>query len=135
MLVLKANEPLTIQVGQLGKFQVSPGCYAYVGSAQGPGGLRARVARHLRPVKRHHWHIDTLTAALPVAAVITSTNPRDLECLWVRRLLALPGTTAPIPGFGSSDCRAGCPAHLIKMPAGFDWETWDTDDNCRSRAT
>jgi Uri superfamily endonuclease len=26
------------------------------------------------------------------------------------------GVTAPVPGFGSSDCRAGCKAHLYRLP-------------------
>ena len=37
----------------------------------------------------------------------------------VRDLLELPGASVPVPGFGSSDCRA-CPAHLVALPAGFD---------------
>lgn len=127
-LVLEVNEPLEIQVRQLGRFELAPGRYAYVGSAHGSGGLRARLARHLRPVKRLHWHIDTLTAVLPVSAVLAVADPRPLECTWVRRLLATPGAGVPITRFGSSDCRAGCPAHLIRLPAGFNWENWGNDE-------
>ena len=36
----------------------------------------------------------------------------------VRALLVLPGASVPVPGFGSSDCRA-CPAHLVMLPAGL----------------
>ncbi|MEB3764646.1 MAG: GIY-YIG nuclease family protein [Desulfurococcales archaeon] len=35
----------------------------YVGSAMGPGGLRARIRRHLtRSGKKLYWHIDYLTS-------------------------------------------------------------------------
>ena len=42
---------------------LSPGWYIYAGSARGPGGIRARLARHFREEKRIHWHIDQLTSA------------------------------------------------------------------------
>jgi Uri superfamily endonuclease len=38
-----------------------PGRYFYCGSANGPGGLRSRLARHMRHGKSLHWHIDQLT--------------------------------------------------------------------------
>jgi len=28
-------------------------------------------------------------------------------------LLKIPGVSSPVKGFGSSDCRSGCPAHLL----------------------
>jgi HEAT repeat protein len=31
----------------------------------------------------------------------------------------LNGASTPAPGFGSSDCRNGCPAHLIRLPDGL----------------
>jgi HEAT repeat protein len=34
----------------------------------------------------------------------------------VARLLALTGAGVPAPGFGGSDCRRGCPAHLVRVP-------------------
>jgi|SRR5215467_3531360 len=37
--------------------------YLYCGSAKGRGGLRARLARHMRRGKPIHWHIDRLTEA------------------------------------------------------------------------
>ncbi len=93
-----------------------PGLYAYCGSAYGPGGLAARLARHLRPDKRPHWHIDRLTAAGRILAAYA--QPGGSECALVEELRKLPETRIPLPGFGSSDCRR-CPAHLIQVPAGF----------------
>lgn len=115
LLALHAAEPVCVAIGRRGQFALSPGLYAYIGSAQGPGGLAARLARHLRADKRRHWHIDALTAALPIIVVGTAVATERLECAWVRHLLA-EGAQAPIPGFGSSDCRAGCPAHLLRLP-------------------
>ena len=109
-----------IAVGKLGSLQLAPGYYAYVGSAHGPGGLNARLRRHLRRDKRTHWHIDYLTTVLPIRHVYAVESEQKLECAWVRYLLALPGARAPILGFGNGDCREGCPAHLLRLPDGYD---------------
>jgi Uri superfamily endonuclease len=95
--------------------EFAPGVHIYVGSAHGPGGLRARVMRHLRAGKLQHWHIDYLTAcAMPMQIIWEVGAPRR-ECEWLQRILALPGAYAPISGFGSSDCLAHCPAHLVAL--------------------
>jgi len=93
-----------------------PGIYVYVGSACGSGGLAARIARHLRTCKRLHWHIDYLTAMLQPIAILYRESTAHEECAWVQELLRAPGTTVPMKGFGSGDCRAGCPAHLVQIP-------------------
>jgi Uri superfamily endonuclease len=121
VLLLTAYAPVVLNMPRFGKLTLAAGQYAYVGSAHGPGGLKARVGRHLRAEKPLHWHIDYLTAALParhVVAVVV-TNGARLECTWVKRLLALNGASAPAPDFGSSDCRNGCPAHLVRLPDGL----------------
>jgi Uri superfamily endonuclease len=125
--VLEAAQAFEGRAGRLGEFRLAPGYYVYVGSAHGSGGLRARIGRHLRRDKRRHWHIDALTNALPVIAVRAAAAGPEQECAWVRRLLALPGASAPVKGFGSSDCHSGCPAHLVRLPGGFDWEGWEPD--------
>jgi Uri superfamily endonuclease len=114
-LVLAAEKPTTLDVGRLGPLTLAPGFYVYVGSAHGPGGLRARVNRHLRSSKKSHWHVDYLTATLPVVRAIAAATEARLECAWLKRLLALPGASVPAPGFGSSDCRNHCPAHLVRL--------------------
>ncbi len=121
-LVLEAAAPVTVQAGRLGSLQVAPGRYIYVGSALGPGGLRARLRRHLRRDKPQRWHIDALTAVLPVTRVYIAPGVERRECLWAGRIAGLPGVTVPWPGFGNSDCRAGCPAHLFRLPARAGWE-------------
>ncbi|MBB4285148.1 GIY-YIG nuclease family protein [Roseospira goensis] len=93
---------------------LAPGWVVYAGSARGPGGLRARLARHLRPDKRRRWHVDWPTTA-PGARIWVQAVPGGDECALVARLLAEAGATVPVPGFGSSDCRT-CPAHLLALP-------------------
>ena len=46
------------RVAQLGAHGSKAGFYCYADSARGPGGLRARLSRHLRQHKKPHWHID-----------------------------------------------------------------------------
>lgn len=89
------------------------GDYAYCGSARGPGGLAARIARHRRADKKVHWHVDQVTGRARVVEVGVSTSLS--ECDLVARLQAQPGTSVPIPGFGSSDCRV-CKSHFVKLP-------------------
>ena len=119
-LILTANAPTALSLQRLGSVTLAAGLYAYVGSAHGPGGLRARVSRHLRAGKPRHWHVDYLTAALPVVHVVAAATRTRLECAWVRHLIGLKGASVPVPGFGSSDCRAHCPAHLIRLPDGLE---------------
>jgi Uri superfamily endonuclease len=115
VLILRLDQAVALCVGRLGVFPLTPGLYAYVGSARGPGGLRARLRRHLRANKAPHWHIDSLTALGPVISIWLDTSPERLECAWARKLAALSGAGIPIPGFGSSDC--ACVSHLFVLPA------------------
>lgn len=119
VLDLRLVRPVTLAIATLASPRLAAGRYAYVGSARGAGGIRARVARHLRPGKRARWHIDHLTARARVAAVIA--RPGGAECELVAALCRHAEVRVPAPGFGSSDC-ARCPAHLLALPAGFDLE-------------
>jgi Uri superfamily endonuclease len=114
ILLIAVDAAFRGQVGKLSEVILPAGLYAYVGSAHGPGGLRARVTRHLRIDKRPHWHIDALTGAYPVHEVWYSASPERLECRWSRLVAALPGVDVPAPGFGSSDC--DCRSHLYAIP-------------------
>lgn len=95
---------------------LGPGLYVYAGSARGPGGIRARVARHARRGKPRHWHVDRLTEVGRIAAAVAIPDGR--ECAVVETLRTRPGVGFPVPGFGASDCRA-CPAHLLRVPDPF----------------
>src|SRR5512139_785094 len=100
-----------IAVGRLGFLAMRKGFYVYIGSAFGPGGIRARVARHVsRPVSRH-WHIDYLWRSVRVAEVWYSHDPVRREHDWARILRRAEGSSVPLRQFGASDCR--CEAHLL----------------------
>lgn len=111
-----------VPVGRLGVCRFSPGWYVYLGSAHGPGGLRARVGRHLRRDKAIHWHIDALTAVAPVRQVWYVVAEKRLECRWAERIRQLPGSSMPVSGFGASDC--ACAAHLYALERGRTHEAW-----------
>lgn len=97
-------------VGRLGALRLQPGFYVYLGSALGPGGLRARIARHLRRAKRWHWHIDYLRAYTRPDRLWYSADASRREHRWAMAMQAMPGATA-IDGFGASDCK--CVSHLF----------------------
>ena len=110
VLEFELTVPLTLRPGRLGTVRLGPGRVRYYGSARGPGGLRARVGRHLRPVKRPHWHVDALTARQPVTRVLIDRQRSEHNL--VRADLDGGRYEVTIPGFGSSDC-GSCPAHLL----------------------
>ena len=68
-LLLRADTEQAIEAGALGVMSVEPGTYVYVGSAFGPGGLRARVGRHVRDDGALHWHVDYLRAVTTLDTV------------------------------------------------------------------
>jgi Uri superfamily endonuclease len=110
-LLLLCRDEKRLTVGKLGEIQTRKGFYVYVGSALGPGGVFSRVQRHFRALKSCHWHMDYLRPAVEIIGVWFSHVPQRLECRWADLLMKIPGTSAPFPGFGSSDC--GCRSHLI----------------------
>ena len=120
-LVLAAAHPFEIQVGRLGILRGSRGFYVYVGSAFGPGGLQARVARHYRAVKPLHWHIDALRQAANPVETWYTTDLLPREHAWAQVFLNHPGVSLPLPGFGASDCR--CRSHLFYLGVEPDFVT------------
>lgn len=106
----------TFQVGQLGTFSFPAGSYIYTGSAFGPGGLHARLNRHLHTRKRRFWHIDYLLTSVNIFGVYYLESEHRYECLWSQSLTTQPDVFIPAPGFGSSDCGI-CITHLTAFPA------------------
>lgn len=102
---------------------LSAGHYLYCGSASGPGGLRARVARHFRRDKSVRWHIDRLTLGGTVSGVLAfhaTADPLVSECVLAAALQAAPvSATIALTGFGSSDCRR-CDSHLFRHHRSLD---------------
>ena len=110
-LVMACSSDLKVEVGKLGSLRLQSGFYVYVGSAFGPGGLKARIAHHVKISERPHWHIDYLRPALDLTEIWFTHDSRHREHQWVGVLASLRGATVPISGFGASDCR--CNSHLF----------------------
>jgi Uri superfamily endonuclease len=111
ILILRLDSARSAQVGRLGRWVFPKGYYAYVGSAFGPGGLPARLAHHLKPASRPHWHIDYLRRFASVCEVWFEVSAMRLEHRWAFQLQGLPDASMPVKRFGASDCRCG--AHLF----------------------
>ena len=116
-LVVEVPRPFEPPIRRLAGQRLPPGRYLYGGTANGPGGIRARVRRHLKRKKKVHWHVDHLTRAFGVAAVFAVVGGD--ECAILAAARRWPGVRVPVPGFGSSDC-ARCPAHLVSLPDDLD---------------
>ncbi len=129
VLLIELTAPLALDIAGLPRAWLAPERYAYCGSAYGPGGLKARIGRHLRQGKAQRWHVDRLSAAGRVVDV--RAVPGGRECDLLARVLDMPGASVPVPGFGSSDCRR-CPAHLVALPphGGLDLGAIVDGTNC-----
>jgi len=117
-LLIELQAHCEATIGRLGRFVFPRGYYAYCGSAR--RGLRARLARHRRADKKLHWHIDHLLAQPAARLLLALPLPlRETdECALSQSFQQLPGASVPVRGFGSSDCRKGCPAHLVYLGEG-----------------
>ena len=120
-----------VNVGKLGTLLLKPGFYVYIGSAFGPGGLKARINHHFNHSRRPHWHMDYLSPFLRLCEIWYTCDQTRREHQWAKIHLQAPKALLPLPGFGSSDCR--CLSHLFfykskpsgnhfrrKIQAGFD---------------
>lgn len=116
VLVIELETDLTLQNKRFAGITLAKGTYLYCGSANGAGGIAARVKRHCRAEKKPHWHVDELTSNGAGRIVSVLVVPGGDECA-LRAALQEPDTQVPVPGFGSSDCAACC-AHLLKRNFG-----------------
>ncbi len=118
-LLITLTRPAIIVPGRLGKVRLEAGRYCYVGSAR--RGLRQRVARHLRTAQHKpgsgHWHIDALLSHRYARIADAELLPGSNECAVSRTLAETTGVSVPVRGFGATDCRAGCAAHLYQLSA------------------
>ena len=122
LLILRLDAAADLRIGRLGRFVFPAGCYAYVGSAFGPGGLRARLKHHLRPVQHPHWHIDYLRVAAHIDAVWWLASELVYEHGWAKTLSISPGVTLPARRFGASDCQ--CASHLVHADVQLAFDAW-----------
>lgn len=110
VLVIKLDDAVAINLPGQRCIPLVPGTYLYVGSANGPGGIKARLTRHFKPVKKLHWHVDQLTTKTGRVSAIAV--PGGNECELRKVLTNLGQFQTIIPGFGSSDC-GHCSSHLL----------------------
>lgn len=123
VLIANVRDMKHLRIGSLGEFDIVPGFYAYVGSAFGSGGLRARIQHHLESRAEPHWHIDYfLKAAAPVEVWFTTAG-RRLERHWADLLENTSKFRMPISRFGSSDYHRSRASHLFysKRRPSFRW--------------
>jgi Uri superfamily endonuclease len=123
VLIASVAQMKRLEVGRLGTFEIVPGFYAYVGSAFGAGGLRARIGHHLQSKARPHWHIDYLLRIAEPIEVWFSTASHKLERHWASLLEEAPNFRIPITRFGSSDYHRSRSSHLFytKRRPSFRW--------------
>jgi len=111
VLVLRARAGFEKRVGSLGNLIFNKGFYAYIGSAFGPGGIGARVARHSRREKVR-WHIDYILDSTEVVDVFVAPGRRT-ESELARACVA---AFNYVRGFGCSDKRSDV-SHLLYLPS------------------
>jgi Uri superfamily endonuclease len=117
VLEIASGRRKRLKIGQLGDLGLAPGIYLYVGSARRH--LPQRVARHSRPDKPLHWHVDYLTAHAQLSRVAVWDCAEVGECELAQAVRSLPGARVVLRGFGASDC--GCEAHLIRLDGEREW--------------
>ena len=106
VLLIKITNDQNIKIGKLGRIFFKKGFYAYVGSAM--NSLDARIARHLRPEKKLHWHIDYLLKTAEINKIFYKETNEKIECYIANKFS---GKLENIQGFGCSDCK--CTSHLF----------------------
>lgn len=123
VLIASVLQMKRIEIGRLGRFDIIPGYYAYVGSAFGSGGLRARLGHHLESAAEPHWHIEYLLQVAQPVEIWYTTADRKLEHHWANLLEQAPNSRVPIPRFGSSDYHRSRSSHLFycKRRPSFQW--------------
>ncbi|HJL81793.1 MAG: GIY-YIG nuclease family protein [Candidatus Marinimicrobia bacterium] len=109
--IISDLEQPAFKIGSLGCMDLNPGTYYYIGSAFGPGNLKARLERHLASNKNKHWHIDYLLDHLVVETIWCCCGDRENEHIWAQSFASKDVMEIPLRGFGSSDC--SCETHLF----------------------
>ncbi|MGD0262466.1 MAG: GIY-YIG nuclease family protein [Verrucomicrobiota bacterium] len=123
ILIARVSQMKTLEIGSLGKFDIIPGFYAYVGSAFDSGGLCARIGHHLESTAEPNWHIDYLLQVATPIEIWFTTADRKLEKDWAEMLEDAPGFRVLILRFGSSDYHRSRSSHLFysKRRPSFRW--------------
>lgn len=111
LLIFSAAEAAAIRVGRLAVLDLQPGYYIYIGSAFGPGGVRARVKHHAGISKKPHWHLDYIRPKLALEEIWYSIDTARYEHEWAEIMYYTLKMQVPVQGLGASDCR--CESHFF----------------------
>ena len=113
-LIVESEAPTIVEVGSLGSVSLDKGLYVYIGSAKGPGGLRARLRRHMSRDKKIRWHIDYILSSRStrLRALVHARTEGLRECVLTPQLEKL-GLVHVKYKLGSSDCR-NCRSHFLR---------------------
>ncbi|MGQ9479510.1 MAG: GIY-YIG nuclease family protein [Thermoproteota archaeon] len=103
ILVMRIGRSVMFKPGSLPQTRLPGGCYLYVGSARGPGGVEKRILRHLRRAKKARWHIDYLTMLRSVEIKSVFSLPPEYDEHLLTCMLTYLGFLAVVKGFGSTD--------------------------------
>ncbi len=114
LLFIKLSKLVEIRIR--GKtYLLNEGYYIYIGSAFGAGGLSSRLHRHLRKIKKKHWHIDQITVSKYSEIIGIGVLPKQrVECE-LSKTIGNIEKTVPITGFGNSDCKKKCISHFFRV--------------------
>jgi len=117
LLYFQVKRSLTLNAGGLQHVCLPKGRYVYVGSAR--AGIKKRIARHRRlaldKTGKLHWHVDYLLVHPEIVLIGERALEGDIECNVSKRIASRKEVQVPARGFGASDCRAGCKAHLYRL--------------------
>jgi len=116
------REAITLRHLRFDEGPFPAGFYIYTGSAK--RNLLHRTARHLTIKHKRRWHIDYLLGSdrARILDVVILPGREQSECHANCEVGRMPGAVVVLKGFGSSDCRSGCPAHLYlfeRLPQRF----------------
>ncbi len=113
-LGISIGKTCSILIGKRGIFTFPAGRYVYTGRAK--KNLSQRIDRHKKRNKKCFWHIDYLltdeNVQLEDIAIISENSSN--ECNENKKLLR-ENEFIVAAGFGASDCKNNCGAHLLYL--------------------
>ena len=104
-LLIRLGKSSEIYIGIRGRFRFPAGEYLFTGSAK--INMDSRIERHRSKKKKKHWHIDYFLDSTNTEIVAVEKFILE-ECKLNQQVDGI----IIAPGFGSSDCRKKCGAHL-----------------------
>lgn len=116
-LILACIKSGSVEVGKLGGLDLNKGYYLYIGSAFGPGGVRARIKHHLYSTAAPHWHIDYLKSHCSLRELWVDYSTVRHERSWAQKIAQCAHAHIPLGGFGASDTRTASQLfHFARRP-------------------